>query len=60
MTIALTLRILVMKIYVCVDQMQNVLGRQIRVKKGRAGVAKMMNAPKHNTVTLVNAQVLNF
>ena len=60
MTIARSLRILVMKIFVNVDQMQNVLGIQIRVKQGRADVVRMMNAPKHNIVTLENAKVCQF
>ena len=60
MTIARQLRILVMKIFVNVDQMQNVLVRQIRAKQGLANVVKMMNAPKHNIVTLENAKVCHF
>ena len=60
MTIARMHRILVMKIFVNVDQMQNVLGRQIRAKQGRANVVRMMNAPKHNIVTLENAKVCYF
>ena len=60
MTIARSHRILVMKIFVNVDQMQNVLGRQIRAKQGRANVVRMMNAPKHNIVTLENAKVCHF
>ena len=60
MTTARQLRILVMKIFVNVDQMQNVLVRQIRAKQGLANVVKMMNAPKHNIVTLENAKVCHF
>ena len=60
MTIARMHRILVMKIFVNVDQMQNVLGRQIRAKQGRANVVRMMNAPKHKIVTLENAKVCHF
>ena len=60
MTIALTHRILVIKIFANVDQMQNVLVRQIRAKQGLANVVKMMNAPKHNIVTLENAKVCHF
>ena len=60
MTIARSLRIPVMKIFVNVDQMPNVLGRQIRAKQGRANVVRMMNAPKHNIVTLENAKVCYF
>ena len=55
MTIARSLRILVMKIFVNVEQMKNVLGRQIPVKQERADVVRMMNAPKHNIVNLDNA-----
>ena len=60
MTIARPLRILVMKIFVNVDQMQNVLVRQIRAKQGLANVVRRMNAPKHNIVTLENAKVRHF
>ena len=60
MTIARSLRILVMKMLVNVDQMQNVLGRQIRAKQGLANVVRMMNAPNHNIVTLENAKVCHF
>ena len=60
MTIARTHRILVMKIFVNVDQMLNVLGRQIRVTMGRADVVEIMNAPKNNIVTLENAKVCQF
>ena len=60
MKIALLLRILHMKKFVDVDQIQNVLRRQIRVKQGRADVVRMMNAPKHNIVTLENAKVCHF
>ena len=57
MTIARTHRILVMKIFVNVDQMQSVLGRQIRVKQGSADVVRMRNAPKQNIVNMENANV---
>ena len=57
MTIALSHRILVMKIFVNVDQMQSVLGRQIRVKQDSAVVVRMRNAPKQNIVILENAKV---
>ena len=60
MTIARTHRILVMKIFVNVDQMQNVLGGQITVHQGRANVVRIINAPKHNIVTLENAKVCHF
>ena len=60
MTIARSLRIPVMKIFVNVEQMQNVLGRQIRAKQGRANVVRMMNAPKHNIVDLANAKVCSY
>ena len=60
MTIARMHRILVMKIFANVDQMQNVLERQIRVTMGRANVVGLMNAPKHNIVTLENAKVCQF
>ena len=60
MTIALSLRILVRQISVNVEQMHNVLGRQMCVKQGRADVVRMMNAPKHNIVVLVNAKVCHF
>ena len=51
MTIALTHRILVIKIFANVDQMQNVRGRQIRVTMGRADVVGLRHAPAHNIVT---------
>ena len=57
MTIALPHRILVMKIFVNVEQMQSVLGRQIRVKKDSADVVRMRNAPTQNIVILENAKV---
>ena len=57
MTIARMHRILVMKIFVNVDQMQNVLGSQILVKQGPADVVSIMNAPRRNIVTLENANV---
>ena len=57
MMIACLLRIPVMKMFVNVDQMQNVLGRRIRVKQGRADVVRMTNAPEHTIVTLENAKV---
>ena len=57
MTIALSLRILAMKIYVDVDQMQNVLESQILVRQGPADVVRIMNAPRRNIVTLENAKV---
>ena len=57
MTIALTHRILAIKIFANVDRMQNVLGRQIRVTMGHANVVGLMNAPKRNIVTLENAKV---
>ena len=57
MTIALSHRILVMKIFVHVDQMQSVLGRQIRVKQDSADVVRMMNAPIQNIVSLENAKI---
>ena len=57
MTIARTHRILVIKIFANVDQMQNVVVRQIRVTMGRAGVVGLRHAPKHNIVTLENAKV---
>ena len=60
MTIARTHRILVIKIFANVDQMQNVLGRQIRAKQGRADVVRVMNAPEDNIVTLENAKVCHF
>ena len=60
MTIARGLRIPVMKMFVNVDQMQNVLGRQIRAKQGRANVVRMMNAQTHNIVILENAKVCHF
>ena len=60
MTIALTHRILVIKIFANVDQMQNVLGRQIRVTMGRADVVGLRHAPEHNIVTLENARVCQF
>ena len=60
MTIARMHRILVMKIFANVDQMQNVLGRQIRVTMGHANVVGLMNAPKRNIVTLENAKVFQF
>ena len=69
MKIALLVRILVMKLlimlvilssFVNVDQMHDVLGRQIHVKQGRADVVRMMNALKHNIVTLANAKVCHF
>ena len=60
MTIARMHRILVMKIFANVDQMQNVLGRQIRVTMGHANVVGLRNAPKHNIVTLENAKVCQF
>ena len=60
MTIARMHRILVMKIFANVDQMQNVLGRQIRVTMGHANVVGLMNAPKRNIVTLENARVFQF
>ena len=60
MTIARTHRILVIKIFANVDQMQNVLGRQIRVTMGHANVVGLMNAPKRNIVTLENAKVFQF
>ena len=60
MTIARPQRILVTKIFVNVDQTQNVLGRQIRAKMGRADVVRMLNALKHYIVTVENAQVYQF
>ena len=60
MTIALTHRILVIKIFANVDQMQNVLGRQIRVTMGHADVVGLRHAPEHNIVTLENARVCQF
>ena len=57
MTIALSHRILVMKIFVNVDQMQSVLARQIRAKQESADVVRMMNAPKQNIVSLENAKI---
>ena len=56
MTIALSHRILVMKIFVNVDQMQSVLVRQILVKTGSAAVARIRNAPNQNIVTMENAK----
>ena len=58
--VAQILRILVMKTFVDVDQMYNVLGRQIRVTMGHANVVGLMNAPKRNIVTLENAKVFQF
>ena len=60
MTIARTHRILVMKIFANVDQMQNVLGGQIIVHQGIAHVVRMMNASKHNIVTWEIAKVSQF
>ena len=60
MTIARTHRILVMKIFVNVDQMQNVLGGQIIVHQGRAYVVRIIIAPKHNIVTWEIAKVCKF
>ena len=57
MTIALSHRILVMKIFVNVDQMQNVLVRQIRAKQGRANVVRMMNAQFEKIAGLGNVKV---
>ena len=60
MTIALTHRILVIKIFANVDQMQNVRGRQILVTMGHADVEGLRHAPEHNIVTLENARVCQF
>ena len=60
MKIALLLRILAMKIFVNVDQMHDVQGRQIRVKRGLADVVRMVNAQKNNIVTSANAKVCDF
>ena len=57
MTIARTHRILVMKIFVNVDQMQSVLARQILVTMGSAAVVIKRYAPKQNIVTVENAKV---
>ena len=55
--VAQILRILVMKTFVDVDQMHNVLGIQIRVTTGRADVVRMMNVLENNIVTMDNAKV---
>ena len=60
MTIARTHRILVMKIFVNVDQMQNVLGGRIIVHQGIVHAVRMMNAPKTNIVTWEIAKVCQF
>ena len=60
MTIARTHRILVIKIFANVDQMQHVLEGQIRVKQGSANAVRIMNAPKHKIVTMENATVCHF
>ena len=60
MTIARTHRILVMKIFVNVDQMQNVLGGRIIVHQGIVLVVRMMNATKTNIVTWEIAKVCQF
>ena len=60
MTIARSLRILVMKIFVNVDQMQSVRVRQILVKTESAAVVIERNAPKKNIVTMENAKVCQF
>ena len=57
MTIALSHRILVMKIFVNVDQMQSVLARQILVTMGSAAVVITRYAPEQNIVTVENAKV---
>ena len=49
-----------MKIFVNVDQMQNVLGGQIIVHQGIVHVVRIMNAPKHNIVTWEIAKVCQF
>ena len=60
MTIALSHRILVMKIFVNVDQMQSVLVRQILVKTESVAVVIERNAPTKNIVTMENAKVCQF
>ena len=60
MTIARSHRILVMKIFVNVDQMQSVLVRPILVKTESAAVVIERNAPKKNIVTMENAKVCQF
>ena len=60
MTIARALQIPVMKIFVNVDQMQNVLGGQIIVHQGIAHAVRMMNATKTNIVTWEIAKVCQF
>ena len=57
MKIARTHRILVMKIFVNVDQMQSVLARQILVTMGSAAVVITRYAPEQNIVTVENAKV---
>ena len=57
MTIARSHRIIVMKIFVNVDQMQSVMVRLIRVNKGSADVVIRRNAPKQNTVNVESAKV---
>ena len=60
MTIARTHRILVMKIFVNVDQMQDVLGGQIIVHQEIVHAVRMMNATKTNIVTWEIAKVCQF
>ena len=60
MMIARSRRILVRTIFANADQMQNVLGRQIRVTMGHADVVGLRHAPEHNIVTLENARVCQF